>query len=131
MNSSHSKEVLDSENTKSLPTRSSIPGGCVLNYRRRSTELISPNTVSSPSTDHCKAIIKAIFKVITKGPVIFYRHGFEGGAWQICGNQCVLHFSAKNAISYPLSCKFCFYVLFFKNAFLSWNAMHIDLNILA
>ena len=31
--------------------------------RGQRTQLISPNTVSSPSTDHCKVIIKAIFKV--------------------------------------------------------------------
>ena len=66
--------MLDSENKKLLPTRSSV-----LNYRRQRTELISPNTVKSPSTDHCEAIIKAIFKVITKGPFIVYRLGLGGG----------------------------------------------------
>ena len=74
MNSSHSKKVLDSEHKKLLPTRSSV-----LNYRRQRTELISPNTVKSPSTDHqCKEIIKAIFKVITKEQVIVYRLGSGG-----------------------------------------------------
>ena len=50
---------LDAVNS-SLPTRSSV-----LNNRIQRPELISPNTVSSPSTDHCKAIIKAIFREIT------------------------------------------------------------------
>ena len=66
VNSSYSKKVLDSKNKRLLPTRS-----FVLNYRRQRAELISPNTVKSPSTDHCKAIIKAIFKVITKGQCVW------------------------------------------------------------
>ena len=74
VNSSYSEKVLNSENKKLLPTRSSV-----LIYRRQRTELISPNTVKSPSTDHCMAIIKAIFKVITKGPVIVYRLGLGVG----------------------------------------------------
>ena len=74
VNSSYSKKVLDSKKKKLLPTRSSV-----LNYRRERTKLISPNTVKSPSTDHCKAIIKAIFKVITKEPVIVYCLGLVGG----------------------------------------------------
>ena len=73
VNSSYGKKVLNSENKKLLPTRSSV-----LNYRRQKTELISPNTVKSPSTDHCKAIIKAIFKVITKKQVIVYRFRLGG-----------------------------------------------------
>ena len=53
-----------------LPKRS-----LVLNYRGQRTELISPNTVSSPSKNHCKGIIKVIsVKVITKGPVIVYQY---------------------------------------------------------
>ena len=73
VNSSYSKKVLNSKNKKLLPTRSSV-----LDYRRQRAELISPNTVKSPSTDHCKAIIKAIFKVITKKPVTVYRLGLGG-----------------------------------------------------
>ena len=69
VNSSYSKKVLNSENKKLLPTRSSV-----LNYRRQRAELSSPNTVKSPSTDNCKAI----FKVITKEPVIVYRLGLGG-----------------------------------------------------
>ena len=86
VNSSYSKNVLDSENVKLLPTRSSV-----LNYRRQRTELIPPNTVKSPSTDHCKAIIKAVFKVITKGTVIVYRLGLRGGGGGGGGGggQCV------------------------------------------
>ena len=73
VNSSCSKKVLNSETKKLLPTRSSV-----LNYRRQRAELISPNTVKSRSTDHCKAIIKAIFKVITNEPVVVYRLGLGG-----------------------------------------------------
>ena len=73
VNSSYSKNVLDSENKKLLPTRSSV-----LNYRRQRTELISPNTASSPSTDHFQVIIKVIFKVITKGPFIVYSLELDG-----------------------------------------------------
>ena len=83
VNSSYSEKVLNSENKKLLLTRSSV-----LNYRRQRTELISPNTVKSPSTDHCKAIIKTIFKVITKEAVIVYRLGLGGGGGGGKG-QCV------------------------------------------
>ena len=80
--------MLDSEIKKLLPTRSSV-----LIYRRQRTELISPNTVSAPSTDHRKVTIKAIFKVTSEGPVIVYRlacgeggggGGGEGSAVDFC-----------------------------------------------
>ena len=70
VNSSYSKKGLYSENEKLLPKRSSV-----LNYRGQRTKLVSPNTVSSPSKNHCKGIIKAIsVKVITKGLVIVYQY---------------------------------------------------------
>ena len=48
-NGSYNKKVLDSLRKKK---------------NKKRTELISPNTVSCLSIDHCKVIIKAIFKVI-------------------------------------------------------------------
>ena len=85
MNSSYSKKGLYSENKKLLPKKSSV-----FNYRGQRTKLISPNTVSSPSKNHCKGIIKAIsVKVITKGPVIVYQYRIGLGGGGVGGGSAV------------------------------------------